>query len=94
MKILLVEDEPAVAGFIKKGFESEGFQLDIAYDGQTGRIAFLKDSFDVVILDVNIPIINGFDLCKIFKQQNNQIPIIMLTAFDSIDNNNHSDDVC
>jgi two-component system copper resistance phosphate regulon response regulator CusR len=86
MKILLVEDEPAVAGFIKKGFESEGFQLDIAYDGQTGRIAFLKDSFDVVILDVNIPIINGFDLCKIFKQQNNQIPIIMLTAFDSIDN--------
>lgn len=86
MKILLIEDEQAVAGFIKKGFESEGFVLDIAYDGQTGQISFLKNSYDVVILDVNIPLVNGFELCKIFKQQNNQIPVIMLTAFDSIDN--------
>jgi two-component system copper resistance phosphate regulon response regulator CusR len=86
MKILLVEDEKAVAGFIKKGFESEGFVLDIAYDGQTGQMSFLKDSYDVVILDVNIPVVNGFELCKMFKQQNNQVPIIMLTAFDSIDN--------
>lgn len=86
MKILLIEDEQAVAGFIKKGFESEGFLLDIAYDGQTGQMSFLKGSYDVIILDVNLPVMNGFELCKLFKQQNNQIPIIMLTAFDSIDN--------
>jgi two-component system copper resistance phosphate regulon response regulator CusR len=86
MKILLVEDEQAVAGFIKKGFESEGFILDIAYDGQTAQILFLKNSYDAVILDVNLPIMNGYQLCKLFKQQNNHIPIIMLTAFDSIDN--------
>jgi len=85
MKILLIEDEQAVAGFIKKGFESEGFLLDIAYDGQTGQMSFLKSSYDVIILDVNLPVMNGFELCKVFKQQNNQIPIIMLTAFDSID---------
>jgi two-component system copper resistance phosphate regulon response regulator CusR len=86
MKILLVEDEQAVAGFIKKGFESEGFILDIAYDGQTAQILFLKNSYDAVILDVNLPVMNGYQLCKLFKQQNNHIPIIMLTAFDSIDN--------
>src|ERR1700739_217368 len=85
MRILLVEDEQAVAGFIKKGFESEGFLLDIAYDGQTGHMSFLKGSYDVIILDVNLPVINGFELCKLFKQQNNHIPVIMLTAFDSID---------
>ena len=85
MRILLIEDEHAVAGFIKKGFESEGFLLDIAYDGQTGQMCFSKDAYDVVILDVNLPVLNGFELCKKFKQQNKQIPIIMLTAFDSID---------
>ena len=58
MKILLVEDEKAVAGFIKKGFESEGFVLDIAYDGQTGQLSFLKNSYDVIILDVNINVSN------------------------------------
>jgi two-component system copper resistance phosphate regulon response regulator CusR len=86
MKLLLIEDEHAVAGFIKKGFESEGYQLDVAYDGQTGRMCFANEAYDVVILDVNLPVINGFELCKLFKQQNSRIPILMLTAFDSIDN--------
>ncbi len=86
MKILLIEDEQAVAGFIKKGFESEGFSLDIAYDGQTGKMFFENGLYEVVILDVNLPVINGFDLCRLFKQQNNRTSIIMLTAFDSIDN--------
>ena len=55
MKILLIEDEQAVAGFIKKGFESEGFLLDMAYEGQTDQMSFLKGSYDVIILDVLKP---------------------------------------
>ena len=85
MRILLVEDELAVAGFIKKGFESEGFILDIAFDGQTGKMSFMKENYDVVILDVNLPVINGFELCRQFKMDKKQIPVILLTAFDSID---------
>jgi two-component system copper resistance phosphate regulon response regulator CusR len=85
MKVLLVEDEQAVAGFIKKGFESEGFVIDVAYDGKTAQMFFLKSSYEAIILDVNLPVINGFELCKLFKQQNKQVPVIMLTAFDSID---------
>ena len=85
MKILLVEDEQAVAGFIKKGFESENFVIDIAYDGKTAQMFFAKNSYEAIILDVNLPFMNGFELCKLFKQQSKHIPVILLTAFDSMD---------
>lgn len=84
MRILLVEDEPKLASFIKKGFENEGYQIDIAYDGRMGKSYFEYNEYNLIILDINLPYINGFELCAIIRKQNIQIPILMLTALDSI----------
>jgi two-component system copper resistance phosphate regulon response regulator CusR len=86
MKILLVEDEPKLASFIKKGFEEEGYELTIAYDGQIGKQMILNNYYDIAILDVNLPGINGFELCKIIREENNKLPVIFLTALDSLNN--------
>jgi len=85
MQLLLVEDEKSVASFIKKGFESEGYLLDVAFDGIVARSLFQKKAYDLAILDINLPGINGYDLCQQFKSTQANIPIIFLTALDSID---------
>ncbi|AQG81899.1 response regulator transcription factor [Spirosoma montaniterrae] len=85
MKILVVEDDPKLASFVRKGFEAEACEVVVAYDGQTGRAMFNKQPYDVIILDVNMPHINGFELCRQIRQHNTEIPILMLTALDSLD---------
>ncbi|GAB3930736.1 response regulator transcription factor [Larkinella terrae] len=84
MKLLLVEDEVSVASFIRKGVESEGYEIDVAYDGQIGQRLADQNLYDVVILDVNLPKVNGFDLCAHIKQQSPRQPVLMLTALDSL----------
>src|SRR5262245_18762400 len=79
MKILVVEDEPGVASFIKKGLEEQSFIVDIAYDGQNGRQLALQNQYDIILLDVILPHIKGLQLCKIIREHNN-VPILMLTA--------------
>lgn len=86
MKLLLVEDEHKVALFIQKGLGENGYHTDIANDGQMGLELALKNPYDAIILDVNLPIINGFELCKKIRNYNTIVPIIMLTAFGTIDN--------
>jgi two-component system, OmpR family, copper resistance phosphate regulon response regulator CusR len=85
MNILVVEDEPKVADFIKRGLEENGNQAVVAFDGRIGKSMFLNESFDFVILDVNIPGINGFDLCREIRSINGKIPILMLTALGATD---------
>lgn len=85
MRLLLVEDDNHVASFIKKGFEGEGFIIDIAYDSIVAKSFFDKNIYSVAILDVNIPGVNGFELCKLFKNSHPEIPVIFLTALDRID---------
>lgn len=84
MKILLVEDELSLASFIKKGIESEGYEIDVAYDGLVGQRLADNKPYDVIILDVNLPHINGFDLCRYIKQQSPQQVVLLLTALDSL----------
>ena len=79
LKILIVEDEINIAEFIKLELEHEGYETDIAYDGREALNKAKKDKFDVIILDVMIPYINGVDICKKVREFSN-IPIIMLTA--------------
>ncbi|GAB3319258.1 response regulator [Hymenobacter humi] len=86
MKLLLVEDEPKLASFVKKGFENEGYELQVAYDGRMGLSLAQQQPYDLVILDVNLPYINGFELCRLIKQQAPQQPVLLLTALDSLDN--------
>jgi two-component system, OmpR family, copper resistance phosphate regulon response regulator CusR len=83
--ILIVEDEPKVAAFIQKGLEEYGFNTQIAYDGLIGKIMALSNNFHLIILDLNIPQINGFQLCKIIRENNTKVPILMLTAMGGID---------
>jgi two-component system copper resistance phosphate regulon response regulator CusR len=85
VNLLLVEDEPSVSSFIRKGFESEGYLLDVAFDGIMGKSLFAKKEYDLAILDINLPGINGFQLCKDFKEDHPHIPIIFLTALDDLD---------
>jgi two-component system copper resistance phosphate regulon response regulator CusR len=85
VNLLLVEDEQSVSSFIRKGFESEGYQLDVAFDGILGKSLFSKKKYDLAILDINLPGINGFQLCREFKEDHPHIPIIFLTALDDLD---------
>lgn len=84
-KILIVEDEPKVAAFIKKGLEEHGYTTAIAYDGIIGKAMALTNDFQLIILDLNLPYINGFQLCKIVREVNLKIPILILTALGGID---------
>ena len=85
MKILVVEDEPKLASFVKKGLEEQSCQVDVAYDGQMGRNMALGNSYDVIVLDVNLPKLNGFDVVQAIRQEKNQTPVLMLTAMGSVD---------
>ena len=84
MKILLVEDEERLASFIRKGISAEGYEVEVAYDGRTGLSLFRKDMYDIIILDVNLPQINGFELCRLIRADNETVPVLMLTALDSL----------
>jgi len=85
MHILLIEDEPHVSAFIKKGLEEENFQVDVAFDGYAGKKMALQEEYDMILLDVVLPHINGIDLCKILREEKIGIPILMLTALGSTD---------
>jgi two-component system copper resistance phosphate regulon response regulator CusR len=85
MKILIVEDEPKVASFIKKGLEENNYDADIAYDGLTAEKLVKSNSYDLFILDIIIPGINGLDLCRKLKEINSNIPVLMLTALGTTD---------
>jgi DNA-binding response OmpR family regulator len=85
MKILLVEDEAKVAAFIKKGLEEQSYEVEVAFDGAIGKRLALYNQYDIMILDVNMPQINGFDLAKIIRNEGITTPILMLTAFGTTD---------
>lgn len=84
MKLLLVEDELSLASFIRKGMESEGYEIDLAYDGLMGQRFADMNMYDVIIIDVNLPHMNGFDLCRHIKKQSPRQPVMLLTALDSL----------
>jgi len=85
MKILLVEDEPQVVEFIRIGLTEQGYEIEIAYDGQMGERLASKGDFDLIILDVILPIINGFELCKRIREKDLRVPVLMLTALGTTD---------
>lgn len=80
MKILVVEDEPKVSAFIKQGLEENNYEVEVVFDGQMGQRMALKNKYDLIILDIIIPYVNGLELCKIIKNSNPNMPIIMLSA--------------
>ena len=84
-KILIVEDETKIAQALKKGLTENGYHIELAYDGAMGRRLFMTHPFDLIILDINLPEINGYELCRQIRSHNQHIPVIMLTALNTTD---------
>lgn len=85
MRILIVEDEKKVAAFIKKGLEEETYAVDVAYDGEEGLYLGLENQYDMVILDLMLPTINGMEVLSRLRENKVDTPILLLTAKDSVE---------
>ena len=81
--LLLVEDEPKVAMFIKKGLQTQAYTVDVGLTGEEGKNLFDTTRYDLVILDVNLPDWSGLDLAEYIRKQHSRLPILMLTALDT-----------
>jgi two-component system, OmpR family, copper resistance phosphate regulon response regulator CusR len=80
MNILIIEDEKKLAQFIYQGLTENGYQCEMTHDGKTGlQLAYNKE-FQLILMDVNMPEINGFDLCEKLRENNINTPVIMLTG--------------
>lgn len=85
MRILVVEDEKKVAGFIKKGLEEESYAVDVAYDGVEGEYLASTNDYDVVILDIMLPKKNGIEAVRDLRSKNIKTPVLLLTARDTVE---------
>jgi len=84
--ILIVEDELRLAEILQKQLQESGFKADVANDGYVGKRMMEKSEYDLVVLDINLPLMNGYELCKEIRKKNSKIPIIMLTALGTSEN--------
>jgi two-component system, OmpR family, copper resistance phosphate regulon response regulator CusR len=85
-RILLVEDESSLVSFIKKGLAEEGYEVSVALDGRQGIQMALAHEYDLIILDIMLPGINGLDSCKEIRKHNRKIAILFLTALGTAEN--------
>lgn len=80
MKILIIEDDRAIVEALKEGLEDESYAVDVAYDGAEGLRTALADEHDVIIIDVMMPQMNGYEVCRELRQAGRASPVLMLTA--------------
>jgi DNA-binding response OmpR family regulator len=85
MRILIVEDEHKIAAYVKRGLEIQGYAVDLVYTGKEGLAWAESFSYDLILLDIMLPEMDGITLCKELRSEGNRSPILMLTARDSID---------
>ncbi|MDQ0455748.1 response regulator transcription factor [Rhizobium paknamense] len=86
MRILLVEDDNILGSSLKKAFEKHAYGVDWFRDGEAGLEATRDNAYDALILDVNLPKMNGFDVVRALRGRGDRLPILMLTALDSVKN--------
>lgn len=84
-KVLLIEDEPKVAASVKTWLEENGFTVELAPDGAVGRHMAQTISYDIVLLDLNLPFVHGYDVCRQIREMHPQLPIILVTALGSVE---------
>ena len=82
MKLLIIEDDKAISDALKEGLEDEAYAVDVAYDGDEGYRTAMADTYDVIILDVMMPEMNGYEVSAKLREAGNHTPILMLTARD------------
>ncbi len=85
MRLLLVEDEAVPAAYLKRGLEREGYAVDVASDGEQGLWLATEQPYDAIVLDIMLPLLDGFSVCSRLRKQENRTPILMLTARDADD---------
>ncbi len=83
--ILIVEDEKKIADSLKQGLSENSFYADAAYDGAIGLKMFRNNPYNLVILDINLPGMNGYDLCKAIRAINPDVPVVMLTSMSAVE---------
>ncbi len=84
--ILLVEDEKKLADTIQAGMAEHDYDVTIAYNGLDGKKLYFDKAYDLIILDINLPFINGYELCKMIREDDPRVPIVLLTALNFVDN--------
>jgi DNA-binding response OmpR family regulator len=84
MRILIVEDEAGIANFIRDGLREESFAVDVSQDGTNGLELALSNDYDIILLDWMIPGLSGIEVCRQIRKKNTSVPIIFLTAKDTI----------
>jgi DNA-binding response OmpR family regulator len=85
MRVLVVEDEDRIARFLKKGLEEESYAVDVAADGSAALDWVAGTQYDLILLDVMLPGLTGFEVCRILRERGVKAPILMLTARDEVD---------
>lgn len=85
MRILIVEDEPKVAAFVRQGLEEEGYHITWVMEGKRALDYALQESFDLVLLDVRLPDLSGIEVCRRLRLHDPALPILMLTALDAVE---------
>lgn len=85
MKILIIEDDPILSQNINEALSSESFVVENVYDGTLAQKLLVKQEYDCVVMDINLPGITGFDICKNFRSYNTHTPVILLTAFGELE---------
>ncbi len=85
MRILVVEDEKHIASFIKQGLKEEGYAVDVAHDGEEGYFFAGTEKYDLIVLDIMLPKIDGVTVCKNLRKDKITTPILMLTAKDVVE---------
>jgi two-component system, OmpR family, copper resistance phosphate regulon response regulator CusR len=85
MKILIVEDERKIADSLKQGLSENGFSAQVAYEGLSGLKLFRQGGFNLIIIDINLPGMNGYELCKSIRHIDSRVPVVMLTAMSAVE---------
>lgn len=85
MKVLVVEDEPKVAGALKEGLEAEGYDVTLAHTGEEGFFHVSTHTFDLIILDIMLPGRDGIEILRALRQQGLKLPVLLLTAKDAVE---------
>lgn len=85
MKLLVVEDEPKIGGYLRQGLAEAGFVVDLVHTGLDGHHLAMTESYDLIILDVMLPDIEGWQILKSIREAGKKVPVLFLTARDSVD---------
>ncbi|NTV02020.1 MAG: response regulator transcription factor [Chlorobiaceae bacterium] len=85
MRLLIIEDEPGIARFLKEGLEEECFAVDVAYDGRIGLDMAMTNEYDLILIDWMVPALSGIEVCRHIRQAGGNVPVIFLTARDTLE---------